>query len=160
MKKMLLYAALAAAVLSVGGARAYFTARTEVRDNVVTAGTVAMSVEPTSAALTVGALTPGETVNRTLAVHNDGTLAFDAITTTAKKAGSTDLWNALKCRVSCGTTELYNGPLSALRTAPVRVGKGGASRLVYSITLPADAANALQGDYVRASVYVDAEQAH
>ena len=47
MKRMLAVAAVVAAVLSAGGARAYFTAQTEFKDNVITAGTVAASVEPT-----------------------------------------------------------------------------------------------------------------
>jgi len=40
------------------------------------------------------------------------------------------------------------------------VAPGESARLVYAISLPADAGNDLQGDYVRASLYIDAEQAH
>ena len=160
MKRLLLYAAIVSAVLSVGGARAYFTAQTELKDSVITAGSVDVSVEPTSAALTIDALAPGETVSRTVEVRNTGTLPFDATTTAVKKAGITDFWNALQCRATCDGVELYNGPLSAMRTVPVGVGKGGATRVTYAITLPADADNGLQGDYVRVSVYVDAEQTH
>ncbi|MHB8762076.1 MAG: TasA family protein [Coriobacteriia bacterium] len=159
MKRVLVYVAIVAAALSAGGARAYFTAQTEVRDNVIRAGTVQLSTEPTSAALSIGALAPGETVSKTIEVKNTGTLAFDAVTTAAKKAGITDFWTALQCRVSCEGVELYNGPLSAMRTAPVRVPSAGTARLTYSVTLPADAGNSLQGDYVRASIYVNAEQA-
>jgi predicted ribosomally synthesized peptide with SipW-like signal peptide len=160
MKRVLVYAALVAAVLSVGGARAYFTAQTEVKDSVITAGTVAISTEPTSAPLTVEALAPGETVSRSIEVRNSGTLGFDAVTTAAKKAGITDFWNALSCRVTCGGVELYSGPLAAMRTAPVQVAPGGTATLTYAITLPSDVGNDLQGDYVKASVYVDAEQSH
>ncbi len=160
MRRLLVYAAILAAVLSVGGARAYFTAQTEVKDSIITAGTVAISTEPTSAPLTIDALAPGETVSRTIDVRNTGTLAVDAITTVAKKAGITDFWNALQCRVTCGGVELYTGPLATLRTAPVRLAAGGSAAFVYAITLPADASNALQGDYVKASVYFDAEQTH
>jgi len=160
MKRLLVYAAIMAAVFSVGGARAYFTAQTEVKDSLITAGTVEVSTEPTSAPLTIDSLAPGATVSRTLEVRNTGTLAVDAITTAAKKAGITDFWNALQCRVACDGIELYNGPLSAMRTAPVRIGAGGVATLTYAISLPADAANDLQGDYVRASVYIDAEQTH
>ncbi|MBN1193476.1 MAG: hypothetical protein JXA36_07295 [Coriobacteriia bacterium] len=158
MKRLLVYAALVAALVSAGGARAYFTAQTEMKDSVITAGSVAVSVEPTSAALTIDALAPGETVSRTLEVRNTGTLGFDAITTAAKKAGITDFWNALQCRASCEGVELYNGPLSTMRTAPVRVPTGGTARVTYAISLPPDAGNDLQGDYVKASVYIDAEQ--
>ncbi len=47
-----------------------------------------------------------------------------------------------------------------MRTVPVRVGAGGSAALTYAVTLPADAGNDLQGDYVKASVYIDAEQTH
>lgn len=160
MKRLLVYAGLIAVVLSVGGARAYFTAQTEVKDSVITAGTVAISSEPTSAPLAIDALAPGETVSKSLEVRNTGTLEFDAATTAAKKAGITDFWNALHCRATSGGVELYSGPLAAMRTAPIRVAPGGSATITYAITLPADADNGLQGDYVKASVYVDAEQTH
>jgi len=160
MKRMFYAAAMVAAILSAGGARAYFTAQTEIKDNVITAGTVAVAVEPAEAALSVGPVAPGETITRTVEVHNTGVLAFDAVTTVAKKAGYTDLWNALTCRATCDGTQVYDGPLAAMRTLPVRVAPGQTAQVTYAIGLPAEAGNGLQGDYVRASVYVDAEQAH
>lgn len=160
MKRVLVCAALVAAVLSIGGARAYFTAQTEMKDNVVTAGTVTVSVEPTSAALTIDSLAPGETVTRSIQIANTGTLAVDAITTSAKKAGITDFWNALTCRVTKEGVTLYEGPLATLRTTPIRIDKGGSATVSYAITLPPEADNGLQGDYVKLSVYVDAEQVH
>lgn len=159
MKRLLVYAALMAAVLSVGGARAYFTAQTEVKDSLITAGTLAVSAEPTSTALSIDSLAPGETVSRTIEVRNTGTMGFDAVTSAAKKAGITDFWNALQCRATAGGVELYSGPLSTMRTAPIRVDKGTSSVVTYAISLPAEAGNDLQGDYVKVSVYVDAEQA-
>lgn len=158
MKRLLTYAAIAAVALSIGGARAYFTAQTEVKDNMIATGTLAMSVEPTSSALSVEGLAPGETVSRTIEVRNTGVLGCEAVTSAAKKAGITDLWNALQCRAVCDGVELYNGPLSALKTAPVRVDAGSVVRITYAVGLPVTAGNDLQGDYVKASVYVDAEQ--
>lgn len=160
MKRMFVYAALMAAMLSMGGARAYFTAQSEVKDNIITVGSVAMSVEPTAAALSVAPLAPGETITRAIEVRNEGVLAVDAVTTVAKKAGYSDLWSALTCRVTCDGVELYAGPISALRTLPVRITPGSTVSLQYAIGLPADAQNDLQGDYVKASLYVDAEQVH
>lgn len=160
MKRLLVYAALIAAALSVGGARAYFTAQTEVKDSVITAGTVTVSVEPTSAALTIDSLAPGETVSRTVEVRNSGSLGFDAITTAAKKAGITEFWEALQVRATCNGAELYAGPLMGMRTAPLRVPSGSSANVTYAISLPPDAGNSLQGDYVRVSLYVDAEQTH
>jgi predicted ribosomally synthesized peptide with SipW-like signal peptide len=160
MKRLLVATALVATVLSAGGARAYFTAQTEIKDNVITAGTVALTVEPAEAALTVGPVAPGETITRTVDVKNTGVLGFDAVTTVAKKAGYTDLWNALACRVTCDGTQVYDGPLATMRTLPIRVAPGQTARVTYAIGLPAEAGNDLQGDYVRASLYVDVEQAH
>lgn len=160
MKRMFVYAAIMAAMLSMGGARAYFTAQSEVKDNIITVGSVAMSVEPTAAALSVAPLAPGETVTRAVEVRNDGVLAVDAVTTVVKKAGYTDLWTALTCRVTCEGVELYSGPISALRTLPLRIAPGRSATVQYAIGLPADADNGLQGDYVKASLYVDAEQVH
>jgi len=158
MRRLLTYAALVAAVLSIGGARAYFTAQTEVKDNVITAGTVEVSVEPTSSALTIDGLAPGATVTKTIEVRNSGTLGCEAVTSAAKKAGITDFWSALQCRATHDGVELYSGPLSAMRTAPIPLPSGGTARITYAVSLPAEAGNDLQGDYVRASVYVDAEQ--
>lgn len=160
MKRVLLYAAIFAAALSVGGARAYFTAQTELKDNVITAGTVMVSVEPTSAALSIERLAPGETVSKTVELRNSGTLGVDTVTTAVKKAGITDFWNALQCRATCGGVELYNGAFAAMRTSPVRIPAGGSAVVTYAISLPPEADNSLQGDYVKASVYFDAEQIH
>jgi predicted ribosomally synthesized peptide with SipW-like signal peptide len=160
MKRLIVYAVIAAALLSIGGASAYFTAQTEVKENVITAGTLEVSAEPTSAALSIGSIAPGETVVRILTVENAGSLSFDAVTTAAKKAGYTDLWNALTCSVTSDGTLLYEGPLATLRTAPVRVEPGHEARLRYAVSLPAEAGNDLQGDYVKLSVYVNAEQSH
>jgi hypothetical protein len=91
-------------------------------------------------------------------VNNTGALDCEAVTSAAKKAGITDLWTALQCRAVSDGVELYSGPLSAMKTAPVRVDAGGAVRITYAIGLPSTAGNDLQGDYVKASVYVDAEQ--
>lgn len=160
MKRLLVTAAVLAAVVLTGGARAYFTAQAEVKDNVITAGTVALAVTPAEAALNIAPVAPGEAVTRTVDVQNTGVLSLDAVTTVAKKAGYTDLWNALTCRAVCDGVVLYDGPLSEMRTQPVRVAPGRTATIAYAIGLPASAGNDLQADYVRASLYVDAEQSH
>ena len=159
MKRVLVIASMIAAVLAIGGARAYFTAQTEVKDNVIKAGSVSMSVEPTSAALSIDPAAPGETITRSLDVNNTGALTVEVTTTAAKKAGYTDLWTALTCRVTHDGVELYSGPISAMRTAPVRIAPDQKATLRYAVSLPPEAGNDLQGDYVRASLYIDAEQA-
>jgi len=160
MKRLLVTAAVLAAVVLTGGARAYFTAQAEVKDNVITAGTVALAVTPAEAALSIAPVAPGETVTRTVDVQNTGVLPLDAVTTVAKKAGYTDLWNSLTCRAVSGGVVLYEGPLAALRTQAVRIAPGSTATIAYAIGLPASAGNDLQADYVRASLYVNAEQSH
>lgn len=155
---MTLFGAMLA--LSVGAAGAYFTSQIQVPDSVIKAGSVAISAEPTSAALSIDALAPGTTATKPMTIVNDGALAADIIVTASKKAGITDFYEALTCRATCGGVELYNGPLSALRTTPLRLAPGARGELRFEVGLPADAGNDLAEDYVKLSLYVDAEQAH
>ncbi len=146
--------------LSVGAASAYFTAQVQVPDSVIRAGRVSVSAEPTCAALSIEALAPGGTATRSLTVINDGSLPADIVVTASKKAGITEFYEALTCRVTCGGTELYDGGLSAMRTAPVRLAPAARGELRFDVGLPASAGNSLVDDYVKLSLYVDAEQVH
>ncbi len=146
--------------LTIGAAGAYFTAQVQVADSVIRAGQVAISTEPTSAPLSIDSLAPGAVAVRPLSVLNDGTLATDITVTASKKAGITDFYEALTCRATCGGLELYSGPLSAMRTAPLRLAPGARGELRFEVGLPADAGNDLAEDYTKISLYVDGEQAH
>lgn len=146
--------------LSIGAAAAYFTAQVQVPDSVIRAGTVAVSAEPTSAALSIDSLAPGSPVARSLTVVNDGSLPADIVVTAAKKAGITEFYEALTCTVTCAGGTLYEGSLKDLRTAPLRLAPGNRADLRFSIGLPAEAGNSLAGDYARVSLYLDAEQVH
>lgn len=146
--------------LSIGAAGAYFTAQVQVPDSVIKAGTVAISTEPTSAPLSIESLAPGVPVTRPLTILNDGTLPADVTVTASKKAGITEFYDALNCRATCGDVELYQGPLAALRTTPLRIAPGSRGDLRFEIMLPETAGNSLLEDYVKVSLYVDAEQAH
>lgn len=159
-KKLALTVTGALLALCIGGAAAYFTSQVQVADSVIRAGTVAISAEPTSAPLAIEALAPGATAIRPLSVLNDGSLPVDVVVTAAKKAGVTDFYDALTCRVTCGGTPLYEGSLSALKTAALRLAPGARGDLRFEVGLPAEATNALAGDYAKVSLYVDAEQAH
>ncbi len=159
-KKMLLAGTGALLALSIGAAGAYFTTQIQVADSVIKAGEVAISSEPTSAPLAIEALAPGTTVTRPLSVLNDGSLPVDAIVTSSKKAGITDFYDALTCRVSCGGTEIYSGPMATLRTTPLRIAPGARAEMRFEVGLPATAGNDLVNDYAKVSLYVDAEQAH
>jgi hypothetical protein len=146
--------------LTVGYAGAYFTARAEVPESIIRGGTVAVSAEPTSAALSINALAPGTAVERPLDVINSGNLPVNVVMTAAKKAGISDFYDALACTVTVDGAALYEGPLSTLKTAPVGITAGGRSHVQFLIGLPETAGNDLSGDYAKLSVYVDAEQVH
>lgn len=159
-RRILLAIAMLAASACAGGAAAFFTAQADIPDNVITAGTVSVSAEPTSAALSVQALAPGETQWRSVTIVNDGTLPMDAVVTAAKKAGFTDLYSALSCRVvDEGGAVLYEGALASMRTTAVPLPPGARRQLEFGVGLPAETGNDLMGDYVKLTVYVDAEQA-
>lgn len=160
MKRFTAIAIGAALALGMTFASTYFTGQAQVPENVVRAGAVEVSTEPTSAALSIESLAPGSVQSRSLSVRNTGSLASDIVVTGAKKAGITDFYNALTCEVSRGDTKLYTGPLNALRTAPVTLAPGEQGVLRFSVGLPADAGNDLAQDYAKLTLYVDAEQVH
>jgi hypothetical protein len=146
--------------LGVGLAGAYFTSRVEVADSVIKAGSVAVSAEPTSAALSIPALAPGTTVTKAVTVTNTGSLPVSVVCTAAKKAGITDFYNALTCRVTAEGLLLYEGALASMATAPIAVPASGRAQLEFAIGLPDTVGNELAEDYAKVSLYVDAEQAH
>jgi hypothetical protein len=161
MIRKLLYSLLGAlAAISIGAAGAYFTTQVQVPDSMIKAGNIAISTEPTSAPLSIDALAPGGTSVRSLSVQNSGSLPVDVIVTAVKKAGITDFYNALTCRVSCAESLLYDGPLSTLQTMPLQLGAGTRGELRFEVGLPAETGNELAGDYAKVSLYLDAEQSH
>lgn len=160
MKRLYMFGLACLATLTIGVAGAYFTGEAQVADNVIKAGTVAVSTEPTSAAISIDALAPGGTATKPLTVVNEGSLPVSIVVTAAKKAGITDFYEALTCRVTADGASVYDGSLSALRTAPVTLNSGARAQLQFAIGLPATVGNDLAGDYAKLSLYVDAEQVH
>ena len=159
-KRVLFSLVGAIAALSIGAAGAYFTAQVQVADSIIKAGSVAVSTVPTTAPLSVSALAPGQTAVRPLTIVNDGSLPSDVVVSAKKSAGITEFFDALTVRVSANDTELYNGPLSALKTTAVRLDPGARGELHFEIGLPPEASNSLSNDYAKVTLYVDAEQAH
>lgn len=159
-KKVLMAVVGAILAMTVGAAGAYFTAQVQVPDSIIRAGVVSLSTEPTSAPLSINALAPGTSYVRNMAVNNDGTLAADVIVTAVKKAGITEFYDSLTCTVTSGPTMLYGGPLSTLRTTPLRIPAGAKSGMGFEVGLPATAGNTVAGDYAKVSLYFDAEQVH
>jgi predicted ribosomally synthesized peptide with SipW-like signal peptide len=158
MRKVLFVAAALVAALTVGAAGAYFTAQAQVPENVIRAGTFAISTEATSSALSIDALAPGVSVTKPLAVVNDGVLPAQFVVTAVKKAGITEFYDALLVRVTSEGTLLYDGSMLALRTTPLTLAPGARRQLDFAVSLPATAGNELAGDYAKLTLYVDAEQ--
>jgi len=95
-----------------------------------------------------------------MTVVNTGMLPADIVVSASRKAGITKFYESLECTASCGGVPLYVGPLSQMRTTPLRLVPGARSELVFDVGLPASVANTFSSDYARISLYVDAEQAH
>jgi hypothetical protein len=145
--------------LSIGAAGAYFTAQIKVPDSVIRAGSVAVSAEPTSAPLSIDSLAPGTSAARSLAVVNDGSLPVDVVITPSKTAGITAFYESLTCTVTSGNVPLFAGAFSQMKTQALRMSPGARGDVRFEIGLPAESGNDLTDDYVKVSLYVDAEQA-
>jgi predicted ribosomally synthesized peptide with SipW-like signal peptide len=147
-----------ALVACVSSASAYFTAQSQVPDNVIRTGTVAVASEPVTSAISAEGLAPGIPETRTLTVRNTGSLPSDVVVTGAKKMGITAFYDAMTVRVLHGDRVVYSGALNALKTAPVALDPGESAALRFEMMLPASAGNTLADTYVRMTLYVDAEQ--
>ena len=163
MKRIVVATSLVGAVVAMFGAGVtgtYLTSQAQVAENVVKVGAVTVSAEPTASALSIDPIAPGSVVPRTLTVANTGSLPVTIVCTASKKAGITDLFNALTVRATGnGGAVLYDGPLSTLKTVPVTLEKAASEDLVFAVGLPAETGNDLAADYSKFSIYVDAEQA-
>jgi len=159
-KKLLASVLGAVLAVSIGAAGAYFTAQVQVPDSLIRAGEVAISTEPTSAPLSIDSLAPGTSAVRPLTIVNSGSLPTDVVVTSSKKAGITDFYESLTCTATCGGVQLYSGPFAAMRTSALRLTPGARSEIRFEVGMPAGAGNDLSEDYVKVSLYVDAEQAH
>ena len=104
-----------------------------------------------TAAVSLGDLVPGDTVDRTITLKNSGSLGF-RYTVSATQTASTLLWtdstNGLQLTVATGAgAVLYSGPLSGLGAlaGPSTLIPGGTELLRYTFGFPAGAPDALQG---------------
>lgn len=158
MKRAVLLACALALAGSVGFAAAYFTAQVSVPDNVIRAGTVAVTAAPVSEAISMENLAPGQGQSRVLTVTNTGSLPVDVSVTEARRAGITEFYQALRCAASSGGQALYDGALAGMATAPVRIAPGQSAEIEFAVLIPAEAENSLIGDYVRLTLYVNASQ--
>ena len=90
----------------------------------------------------IDSLAPGTTAVRPMTVINDGTLAADVVVTPSKKAGITEFYEALTCKVTCGGRRALRRPAgSRCSTAPIRLAPGARGEMRFEVGLPADAGN-------------------
>jgi hypothetical protein len=160
MKRFVFAMLIGMAVLMAGSAGAYFTGQAQMPDNLIRAGAISISTEPTSSALSVDSLLPGATASRPLTVVNDGSLPASMTMTAVKKAGITEFWDALTVRVTSNGQLLYEGPMNVMRTLPMTLAPGARAVVDFAMGLPATAGNELSSDYAKFTLYVDAEQVH
>ncbi len=142
---------------------ALFTDTAAVGANAFTAGTISISTSPTSAFLTLDPLMPGDTVNASLVVTNDGTAALRyAMTSASTDADSKGLRDQMGLVVktsgtNCATFDgvtLYAGTLANAAFGDVTPGADANDRalagglgetLCFRATLDISTGNAFQG---------------
>ncbi|WP_178019970.1 hypothetical protein [uncultured Paenibacillus sp.] len=100
-----------------------------------------------SSELPMSNLKPGDRVERTFTVANDGTAAFDYKVRTHFVAGDTEFFDVLQLTVKDGDTVIYDGALH-LEQQDIALGRlaaGGENELDLSVVFPEEAGNEYQG---------------
>jgi len=92
-------------------------------------------------------LKPGDRVERTFTVANDGSIAFDYKVRTRFVSGDTEFFDVLELTVKDGDTVIYDGALH-LQQQEIALGRlaaGGENELDLSVKFPEEAGNEYQG---------------
>ncbi|GIP49221.1 hypothetical protein J53TS2_28120 [Paenibacillus sp. J53TS2] len=100
-----------------------------------------------SSELPMSNLKPGDRVERTFTVANDGTVAFDYKVRTRFVTGDTEFFDVLQLTVKDGDTVIYDGALH-LEQQDIALGRlaaGGENELDLSVVFPEEAGNEYQG---------------
>ncbi|MBM6994667.1 hypothetical protein IM700_003200 [Paenibacillus sp. DXFW5] len=100
-----------------------------------------------SSELPMSNLKPGDRVERTFTVANDGTVAFDYKVRTRFVTGDTEFFDVLQLTVKDGGTVIYDGALH-LEQQDIALGRlaaGGENELDLSVVFPEEAGNEYQG---------------
>ena len=183
--RTIITAALAAVGLGVLASSALFTDSATIGSNAFTNGTIDITTDPTTTALTAGNMAPGDSIYGTVKVSNIGTLPMRyAVTSSATNADTKALASQLQMTVKSGVstcdnagfasgTVLYNaGVLGGLASAVNILGDpttgaqagdrtlaaGTNETLCVKVTLPTATSNAYQGATTTATFTFSAEQ--
>jgi hypothetical protein len=167
-----------------GDALAAFTAQSSTGPTTVTAGTVQVSINPTSAVLSYTGMLPGDSVTNGIVVTNSGSAALRyAISSSATNAATKALKDQLVLTVKsvdvttpaapCDNfdgSQLYTGDLDSTagklvgdstqgaQTGDRTLGAGAAETLCLRATLPLATAAAYQGATTTATFAFTSEQ--
>jgi predicted ribosomally synthesized peptide with SipW-like signal peptide len=156
----LILALLAVGVMT-GSTSTYMSDSASNAENYFKVGSLAISLDPTSAAFGVPAMSPGQVVEAPLAVKNEGSVGCTFTIAAHKTAGYSALYDVLTCKVTDGNGAiLFDGPLASLASGAAQLGAGQTDAVKIAVGLPADIGNDLAAKYCKVSFDVAAEQPH
>ncbi|ANB60512.1 TasA family protein [Anoxybacteroides amylolyticum] len=133
----------------IGETNALFTDQQTVPNNTASTATLKVSVSP-SPIFNVSNLIPGDVIQRTVTVKNDGTVPF-TYSIQGSATNNTLLWtdktNGLQLTIVKDATTYFTGPISNINTNPnpeLLLAPGASDQLQFTITFPVTANNAFQ----------------
>lgn len=159
------------AALMGAGTFAVFTSQATNPGNTFTTGTVILNAdsEPetpgnqTTALFNVDNMAPGISKTQELVMRNDGTLDLTYDGSVSQTGGDANLYNALNLKIgtTSGAGDVYDGMLSSFGgfTGGERMLSAGSNEsLFFTVGLPADAGDDLQGKTIEVEFTFDATQ--
>jgi spore coat-associated protein N len=179
---LILVAGVLAGFASVGSA--LFTSTASIAANSFSTGTVAISTNPMTAAVTFSNMAPADQVTAPIVVSNDGTLDLRyAITASATNTDTLSLMSQLVLTIksdvttctnggfSTDGTSIYSGPLGSVaglkivgdkatgaQTGDRTLAPSANETLCFNVELPTNTGNLYQGAATTATFTFDAEQ--
>lgn len=177
--------ALGVVGMALVASSALFTDSTTIGSNSFTNGTVVISTDPVTTAITAGNLAPGDSVYGTVKVSNSGTLPMRyAVTSSATNADSKALASQLQMTVKSGVSScdaagfaggstLYNAgalgglvsamnilgdPATGAQTGDRTLAAATNETLCFRVTLPSTTSNTYQAATTTATLTFAAEQ--
>ena len=180
-RKSLMLLALAGLIATMGlAASALFTSQATVTDNSFTTGKLVLTASPTSAAITLSNMAPGDEVTAPITLTNSGSLDLRyAMTSASTNTDNKNLADQLVLSIKSDVTDcsnagfagsgssLYAGSLSSASFGDPNQGEQAGDRalspaanevLCFNASLPADTGDAYQDAATTATFTFDAEQ--
>jgi spore coat-associated protein N len=173
---------LVAGILATFGlaASALFTSEATVSDNAFATGSLVLTASPTSAAITLSGMAPGDQVTAPISMSNGGTLDLRyALQVSATNTDNKNLADQLVLTIKSGVaqcsnagfgasgTSVYSGSLSTAAFGNPATGQHAGDRLLsagtnevlcFNASLPVDTGNAFQNAATTATFTFSGEQ--